>query len=66
MVTLLGPFIKFVILEPQQSAQFTQVRGQLSRSLLTGSKVKATKERLLDFLLDLVPCLQVRKHLVFT
>ncbi len=56
---ILGPLVQFLLLEPQQSPQFTQLRGQLTRSLLQVSKVKATRVKVMEYLLDLVPCLQV-------
>ena len=37
-MSLLDPLIRFVLLEPQQSGQFTQFRGQLPRSTSTGSQ----------------------------
>ena len=62
-MSLLDPSIRFVLLEPQQSAQFTHIRGQLPRSLLQGAKVKATKVKVIEFMLDLIPCLQVHYEL---
>ncbi len=62
---VLEPLIRFLLLEPQQSAQFSHMRAQLPRSLLQGwgrpdlSERRAVRAQMLHLLLDLTPRLQV-------
>ena len=57
---LLSPYLRFVLLEPQQSPQFMQCRlALLPACLKIGAKDENIVTRTLAFFIDILPCLQV-------
>lgn len=58
-VRILRPFLRFVILEPNMSSQFAQLRMSLPKTLLRSSRDKITRLSVISFLEDSVSCVQV-------
>ncbi|XP_063431997.1 focadhesin-like isoform X2 [Mytilus trossulus] len=54
-ISLMEPFLKFVLLEPQQSLQFLSMRVNLQQTLLQVT----SEDSVLKFLVKILPCFQV-------
>ncbi|KAL5005040.1 hypothetical protein ScPMuIL_018496 [Solemya velum] len=57
---ILGPFIRFALLEPQQTEQYQPMRSSLQRVLLQICDQSDSRVDVFKTLADLIPCFQLR------